>query len=96
MLSWLHKWKSGLPDLPDINFDNEPEKSFVDIKDLELRYWRKLLQNNRLWESGIIQIIFKNGETLKLMLKHFSLKNDAPHKKLVELLEQRLAKHYVH
>ncbi len=43
ILSWLKEWKSSLPELPEINFDIAPKESFEEIKDLELRTWRKIL-----------------------------------------------------
>ncbi len=52
ILSWFKKWKENLPGLPEINFDATPEKSFEEVKDLELRTWRKILDNEKLWEEG--------------------------------------------
>jgi len=40
--SWLKQWKDSLPELPEINFDIAPKESFDEIKDLELRIWRKI------------------------------------------------------
>ena len=53
LLSWLTHWKDSLPELPEINFDREPQDSFNEIKDLEIRFWRKILENEKLWEEGI-------------------------------------------
>ncbi len=33
---------------------NDPKSSFNDIKNLEIRVWRKILENNRLWDEGIM------------------------------------------
>jgi hypothetical protein len=71
LLQWLKDWKESLPEIPEINFDIEPEKSFEEIKTLEIRYWRKLLENDKLWEEGIIKAIFKNGTTFKFILNYF-------------------------
>ena len=44
IISWLEQWKNNLPELPEINFDRFPQESFEEIRDLELRYWRKILR----------------------------------------------------
>jgi hypothetical protein len=41
----VKRWKEGLPELPEINFDRTPQKSFKEIKNLELGYLRKILEN---------------------------------------------------
>lgn len=72
MLKWLKNWKNTLPDLPEVNFDKEPKKSFNEIKDLEIRYWRKLLENEQIWKEGIGKIIFPKGYTLNLLKNYFN------------------------
>jgi hypothetical protein len=94
ILMWLKKWKDNLPELPNINFDNEPEKTFNEIKDLQLGYWRKILENDKLWEAAILQNIFKEGKTLNLMLQFFQSQNKKPYKYLAELLKNRIAQYY--
>jgi hypothetical protein len=94
LLDWLINWKGSLPEMPEINFDTNPEESFEEIKDLEIRYWRKLLENKKLWEEGIIKAIFRNGETLKLTLNYFLTQTSAPYQKLFTLLQERLKEYY--
>ena len=94
ILLWLKQWKDNLPELPEINFDKNPEKSFEEIRNLELRYWRKLLENENLWNEGIIKAIFREGKTLKLLLDFFNSQLDTPYKKLGDLLNQRLKKYF--
>ena len=55
LLYWLTQWKASLPEIPEINFDTTPLDSFEEIKDLEIKYWIKLLKNEKLWEEGIIK-----------------------------------------
>jgi len=93
ILIWLRRWKDNLPELPEINFDKNPEKSFEEIKDLDLRYWKRLFENEKLWEEGIIKSIFREGKTLRLLLKFFSSQKTTPFKNLATLLEQKI-KHY--
>jgi hypothetical protein len=94
VILWLKQWKDSLPELPEINFDKTPEESFEEIKDLELINWRKILENDKLWEAGIIKAIFRNGKTLKMVLEFFKSKSDTPYKKLSELLNEKLEKYF--
>ena len=90
LLLWLTRWKESLPELPEINFDSDPEKSFNEIKDLEIRIWRKILENGKLWEEGIMNRIFKDGKTLKLLYEYFSKRSERAYQKLAELMKERL------
>ena len=94
LLDWLTQWKESLPEIPEINFDTESQDSFEEIKDLEIRYWRKLLENKKLWEEGIIKAIFRSGETLRLILNYFFVQTSAPYQKLAKLLQERLEEYY--
>jgi len=90
IILWLKEWKESLPELPEINFDETPERSFHEIKDLELRNWRKILENEKLWKEGVIKAIFPNGTTLEILLEFFKNQNTTPFKKLAEKLEERI------
>lgn len=86
ILSWLKRWKDSLPEIPEIDFDKTPKESFEEIKELPIRHWRKLLENEKLWTEGIIKVIFRNGKTLKLVLEYFENQSTMPHKELSKLL----------
>ena len=94
IISWLKKWKDDLPEIPEIDFDKTPEESFEEIKELPIRYWRKLLENEKLWTEGIIKAVFRKGDTLKLVLGFFDEQQGKPYKELVELLNEKLNKFY--
>lgn len=94
ILAWLKQWKDSLPELPEIDFDKTREESFNEIKDLPIRYWRKILENEKLWAEGIITAIFRSGETLKLVLKYFKEQNDRAYQELAELLRILIKKYY--
>ena len=94
ILEWLRRWKDSLPELPEINFDRTPQESFEEIKDLELRYWRKILGNERLWQEGIIKALFREGATLRLLLEFFLSQHTTPYMKLADSLTQRLRQYY--
>jgi Holliday junction resolvase-like predicted endonuclease len=94
LLSWLKQWKASLPELPEINFDINPQKSFEEIKNLELRYWGKISENNKLWDEGIMKAIFPNGATLKLLIEYFKTIKTTPYNKLVNSLTEKIKKYY--
>jgi len=100
MLEYLTKWKNTLSDLPEINFDKEPLRTFEEIRDVDIRIWEKILNKNELWEEGIIKAIFKTGETLKLLLEYFHTQSTLPNKEasryamLAKKLENRMIKYY--
>jgi len=94
IVNWLNRWKESLPEIPEINFDVNPQNSFQEIKTLEIRYWKKLLEDKRLWDEGIIKAIFRNGETLRLMVDYFTAQTSAPYQKLSKLLKERLEEYY--
>jgi len=94
LLYWLNKWKKSLPEIPEIDFDKNPQESFQEIKDLEIRYWRRLLENDKLWKEGIIQAIFRTGQTLDLILNYFTNQKSAPYQRLSKLLQKRLKEYY--
>jgi len=94
ILEWLRKWKEDLPDFPEINFDANPEESFKEIKDLEIRHWRKLIENKKLWEEGIIKAIFSEGKTLIMIIDFFKSSGNFAQIKLAEQLERRVKEFY--
>jgi len=94
ILLWLKQWKDSLPELPEINFDALPQESFEEIKMLELRSWRKILENDILWEEGIIKAIFRQGTTLRLLLDFFKKQHTMPYNQLANMLTERLGKYY--
>lgn len=94
IISWLKQWKESLPELPEINFDITPQESLEEIKDLELRNWRKILENDRLWEEGVIKAIFRNGTTLQHLLEFFKNQHTIPYSQLANIVAARLREYY--
>jgi len=94
ILFWLKQWKDSLPELPEINFDAAPQESFKEIKDMELRNWRKILENEKLWEEGIVKAIFRNGTTLQLLLEFFKNQHTTPYNQLANALSGRIREYY--
>ena len=94
IISWLVRWKSELPDLPEINLDVEPKETFQEIIGLPISKWRRLIVNDRLWEEGIIQVLFRDGAALQLILAEFSHKQTQPYHNLSKILKEKLDKYY--
>jgi len=94
ILVWLKQWKESLPELPEINFDACPEESFEEIKDIEIRCWRKILENERLWTDGVISAIFRDGKVLNMIREQFSSQKGVPYQRLSFMLEEKLRKYY--
>lgn len=87
IMSFLLKWREGLPEFPEINFDLDPNFTFNEIKDLSPNIYKKLLSNDEIIET-IFPILFPTGDTLKLLKNYFhskSFSNDKNGKKYEEL-----------
>ncbi len=94
ILSWLKQWKDNLPEIPEIDFDKTPKESFEEIRELPIRHWRKLLENEKLWTEGIIKAVFRKGETLKLIVNYFNKSDVKPYLEITRLLNTLLQKYY--
>jgi hypothetical protein len=94
ILIHLKKWKKGLPELPDINFDKKPQISFEEIKDLEPRIFQKLFSNHDLCE--VMNVLFPEKATLKLLEEYFysefQSRHRTIHKKLRDLCAGMMSK----
>lgn len=94
IILWLKQWKNSLLEIPDINFDKNSNASFEEIKELPVRYWRKILENKKLWEEGIVKTIFKNGKVLRLIFNYFKQTNMKPYQELARKMDDLLSKYY--
>lgn len=94
LLIWLNDWKDGLPDFPEANLDINPVDSFNQIKDIDLQVWRKLLNNEQIWDEGIMQVLFVSGDTLRLLQEHFTNSSKAAYRHVGQLLERMIQKYY--
>ena len=70
----MQKWRHDIPDLPNVNFDTNPEESAEEIKDLPLRIFRKLFDDERIL-SQILPVLFPTGATLEILEPHFRAQN---------------------
>ncbi|UJG41680.1 MAG: restriction endonuclease [Candidatus Heimdallarchaeum aukensis] len=68
--SYLSKWKEEIPDFPTINFDENPEESFEEIKHLQPNLLIKLLRNDAICKE-IFPELFPEKTTLNLLLEYY-------------------------
>lgn len=94
LLSCLEKWKEELPEFPEINFDKDAKDTFSRLKDVKVLIWRKFIENEKLWEEGIVNVIFQSGESLHMIQKYFKQKDEEIYKALSEILAERINKYY--
>ncbi len=88
ILKYLKKWKNSIPDIPELNFDLEPEQTFNEIKDLSPAIFRALFENKEVFDE-IILTLFPQKKTLNLLLKYFKQRSDL---KIYMTLYNRLKK----
>lgn len=86
-LSHLKQWKDTLPDMPEINFDNEPTETYKEFMAISPSIFRKLFENAEI-RMQILPILFPTGRVLQ-MLKQFFLSQTAPiYKHLADLIDK--------
>lgn len=88
-LDYLEQWKATLPDMPEINFDNNAEVVFEEVKDLPPIIYRKLLNNLEV-RRQIFPIIFPNNTVLGMLCDYFFSKSEHIYHTLAELIVVRV------
>ncbi len=91
ILNHLARWHETLPDLPSLNFDENPSESFQEIKDLAPSVYRKLLDNDGIF--NLVLILFLEQKVLKRLAEHFrqQQQNKTIYQQLASKLEERLS-----
>ena len=91
IIEYLIKWKKEIPDLPEINFDNEYENTFNEIKDMNPTWFRYIFENDQIFNE-IVLTLFPEKKTLKLLLDYFINKSKEKkiYKTLGNLLKSKL------
>lgn len=87
ILKYLEEWKVEIPDFPETNFDIEAESSFEEIKNLSPSLYRKIFQNDTIFDE-IILTLFPEKKTLQLLLDYFRSK--APEAKIYQTIASLL------
>ena len=73
VLNYLEKWKCELPDLPEIDFDKDAEKTFEEIKNLSPSTFNKVFSNEEIFQE-IILTLFPQKKSFKIIAKLFQRK----------------------
>jgi len=91
ILSYLEQWKKEIPDFPETNFDIDAKSSFEEIKDLSPSLYRKIFQDDVIFNE-IVLTIFPEKKTLKLLLDYFKEKSSEKtiYKTISSILEERI------
>lgn len=90
IIDYLSRWKKDIPDFPEINFDLNALKTFEEIKDIHPMYYRRILDNDKLFNE-IFLTLFPEKKTLKLLLNYFKEKSNLKiYSTLYKKLEKRL------
>lgn len=84
-LDYLEQWKATLPDMPEINFDNNAEVVFEEVKDLPPIIYRKLFNNLEI-RRQIFPIIFPKNTVLDMLCDYFFSKTEQIYRTLAELI----------
>lgn len=93
IIEYLTKWKTTLPDMPEINFDANSIKVFEELKDLSPSIYRKLFENEDIKEQ-ILPILFTKGTVLRKLKEYFSSKNDIAYKSIAKEIEVYIKERY--
>lgn len=83
-IKYLEKWKATLPDMPEINFDNNASAVFEEVKNLPPLIYRKLFNNEDI-VNQIFPIIFPTGDVLSMLYTYFNAKTDKIYQTLAAL-----------
>lgn len=90
MLEWLESWKNELSELPDINMDQDADAALIELKTINPRLLRKLMQNEALWDQGYVPAVFPTGQALRLLRDYYRQEAGGPNRRLSALIDYRL------
>jgi len=98
---YLLQWKEQIPEIPDLNFDNDPQINAKKLSELPPRTIYKFLSNKDLWKEEIPFILFPEGSTLRILMSIIQqLSKDPKYKKrglpqLIKILDYVLNNYYL-
>lgn len=72
IINYFQKRQEEGSHFPNINFDENPKISFEELKSMDPKIWKSLLQNQEIWKENLLKIVFPKGTTLRLLLDYFS------------------------
>ena len=87
LLNYLKCWKSEIPDMPSINFDDDAKNTLEEIKDIDVSKFRKLFNNSEICNE-ILPILFPEKKVLKFLYAYFNEK--AAHGSIYKTLSKKI------
>lgn len=87
IIEHLTKWREGIPELPELNFDIDAQSSFEEIKNITPSEFRKLFDNYEALVD-IYRILFPKCATLRLLYDYFLKQEAEIYKTLAEKLDK--------
>lgn len=88
LIKHLKQWRQEIPELPNINFDSDPNTSFEEIKNISPSVLIKLCSNPEL--KDVLTILFPTGETLEFLRNHFQEQQSAEHQQATQRIDRYL------
>lgn len=86
IISHLKEWKTNIPDLPEINFDENPDESFEEIKKLSPRIYQRLFSPSKNLDS-VLRVLFPESKTLILLANFFEQEHRHSRKEIYRTLK---------
>lgn len=87
----LINWDRQHNDVPEDEFKHLVER--LNSSTFE-RYWRRITNNNTLWEKGIIRELFPTGKTLEKVAEYFITADAKGKKQLGTKLKEKIKNYY--
>jgi hypothetical protein len=88
LINYLERWKKEIPDMPSINFDDKPENTFEEIKDVDVSIFRRMFNNEEICRE-ILPILFPENKVLRFLHKYFLQKaNRSIYKTLADKIKE--------
>ena len=84
-LAYLKQWKDTLPDMPEINFDNEATETYKELITVVPSVFRKIFENQEI-RSQILPILFPNGQVLTMLKQFFLSRPEAIYQNLAKMI----------
>jgi hypothetical protein len=94
LFSTLESWRRGVPEDINLNLDSEPEKTLDRLQNVSVNTWKKLAAHDGLWESGVIQVIFPIGATLRMLVDRLNSARQAQKQRVAQMLRKRIEAFY--
>jgi hypothetical protein len=88
LLNFLERWKNDIPEMPSINFDDDAENTFAEIKDIDVSLFRKLFNNKEICKE-IFPVLFPEKKVLYLL--HNAFLQNANERSIYKTLANRIA-----